>query len=199
MITAAALLVIAGILGGGYAARHFYISHNGITLKAKQDMKPLLTSCYQQNDPLWGSERIGRTSTTIGSQGCLISCAAASITNLGYQITPKELNHKLTAKDGYDGANLIWYKIHEAIPEMDYKYSRIFTASTIDRDLKNGYCPLVNVKFRNGGITHWVMIVGAENGEYLVCDPLNPDAEPFPLSEHGKVYSYRVIVPAEEQ
>jgi len=41
-------------------------------------------------------------------------------------VTPKELNNMLTENNGYQGADLIWYKINEVLPEVDYRYSRIF-------------------------------------------------------------------------
>ena len=82
----------------------------------------------------------------------------------------------------------------EAVPQADYKYSRIFSSSTIEKDLKAGLLPIVNVKFHGGGVTHWVLIIGANDEDFLVCDPLNSNMEPIPLSVHGKVYAYRAIV-----
>ena len=78
-------------------------------------------------------------------------------------------------------------------PEVDYTYSRIFSSRTIDRALESHLLPIVNVRYMGGGATHWVMVVGAENGDYLVLDPLHAGKDPIPLSTHGKVHAYRVL------
>jgi len=53
----------------------------------------------------------------------------------------------LTEKDGFLGVDLIWYKINEAIPEVDYRYSRIFNSKTIEKDLERGLLPIVNARY----------------------------------------------------
>ena len=108
-------------------------------------------------------------------------------------MTPAELNIKLSDVGGFQGANLIWYKIHETVPEVNYTYSRIFSAKTIENDLARGRLPIVNVKYRGGGVSHWVIIIGAEDNDFMIYDQLDRDKEPMPLSEHGNVYSYRVL------
>ena len=96
--------------------------------------------------------------------------------------------------NGYAGADLIWYKINEAFPEVNYEYSRTFDSKTIEDHLKNNRLPIVNVKIHETGYTHWVVILGSKDGDFLIFDPLNKDKEPIPLSTHGKVYAYRVLV-----
>jgi len=43
------------------------------------------------------------------------------------------------------------------------------------------------------GVTHWLLIIGAAEEDFLAYDPLNPNLEPIKLSRHGNVYSYRVL------
>ena len=99
----------------------------------------------------------------------------------------------LTENNGYQGADLIWYKINEILPEVDYRYSRIFDSKTIEKDLEKGLLPIVNVKYYKTGVTHWVMIVGTKDGEFIICDPMDDDHSTRLLSEHGKVFAYCVI------
>jgi hypothetical protein len=193
LIIVVLVLIAAASPFGYYALRVKYISTFGITLTPSRDFEIHEVTYYLQNDSEWSQDKIGQTSQTLGGAGCLISCVASSITDLGVEITPAELNKKISGIGGFSGANLIWYKIHEAIPEVNYTYKRIFSAKTIEDDLAQGRLPIVNVRYF-GGATHWVLIIGAENGEFMIYDPLNRDKTPIPLSTHGKVYSYRVLV-----
>ena len=76
---------------------------------------------------------------------------------------------------------------------MTYSYERIFTEKNIEADLKQGLLPIVSVKYLGNGGSHWVMIIGAKDGDFLIYDPLNDNKTPIPLSTHGKVFSYRVL------
>ena len=148
---------------------------------------------YLQDDPLWSEDKIGGTDKKMSSHGCLISCVAASISHLGITTDPKEVNERLIANEGYDGADLIWYKIKEAFPGIDYRYKNSFTEDDINHDLKNGFLPIVKVKYKGRFVYHWVLIIGAQEGEYFVYDPLEKSKKPILLSTHGKTYSYRVL------
>jgi len=51
---------------------------------------------YDQKDARWASDPLGRTSDTMGGQGCLVTAASMALTNLGFQTNPKDLNQRLT-------------------------------------------------------------------------------------------------------
>jgi len=53
------------------------------------------------------------------------------------------------------------------------------------------------IKYLGDGVTHWVLIVGAEKGDFLIYDPANGDKSYLPLSYHGPVYAYRVLTRAD--
>jgi hypothetical protein len=166
----------------------------GIQLKPSKDFPLRQITYYLQNDPIWRKDTIGNTNITLGGEGCLISCVSAAATELlDNPVTPQELNNMLTQIDGYEGASLIWYKIHQAIPTLDYSTARVFSSKTIEADLGNGLMPIVRVKMYGIGATHWVLIIGAQDGQFMILDPLKQDRQPIPLSTHGNVYAYRVI------
>ena len=194
--------ILAGILvfsvvifgaAGFYAGRHYYTKTFGIKIKPSKDFPITEITYFLQNDPAWGDDIIGKSNSRMSNTGCLISCVASSLNELDVQITPGELNAKLTEIGGYEYDILLWYKLNEVFTTIDYKYNRFFSSDTIDQLLEDKLLPIVNVKYLNGNATHWVMIVGAENGEYMVFDPLNAEMDPIPLSIHGKVYAYRVL------
>jgi len=187
-------LIVTGTILVIYVFRVTYIKANGIQLKPSRDFDVKSIQYYLQNDSEWSGDNIGKSSRQMGGAGCLVTCVASAITDLGVHVTPKDVNLRLTEIDGFQGAELVWYKINEAFSEIDYKYTRVFSSKIIEDDLKAGLLPIVNVNIRGSGATHWLLIIGAKNGEFLAFDPLNSSKEPIALSTHGNVYSYRVLV-----
>lgn len=188
------LFLIVISFGAYYFINSRSIKSNGIPLTPSEDYPVQEIEYYLQNDPKWSDDMIGNSNYKISDAGCLITCLASAITDLGIDVTPKDVNNALTGVGGYEDADLIWNKINEAFPEINYKYKRVFNSKTIEEDLKDNILPIVNVKFNGTGITHWVIILGAENGDFLVSDPFNKGKKPIPLSTHGKVYAYRVLI-----
>jgi len=184
-------LISAGICA--YGAGHYYIKNYGLSLKPAKDFKARPVAYYLQADPQWGRDRIGQTQSTMAGEGCLISCVASAAEAMGFRTTPKELNQKLAEAKAYAGDRLVWNKIGTAVPGLGYSYKRLFTSSTIEKDLADGKLPIVNVRFLGDGVTHWVLITGAKDGDFLIYDPANRQKEFLPLSIHGKVYAYRVL------
>jgi len=178
-----------------FAFPAYYIKMFGVKLQPSQDFAVRNVPYYLQNDPDWSGDKIGDSNHGFGGSGCLICCAAATMTDLDVPVTPPELNAALTNAGGFDGADLIWYKINEVYAEIDYSYARVFGSADIENLLREGFLPIVNVKYRGIGRTHWVVIIGAADGEFIIYDSLQTNCEPIKLSVHGRVYAYRVLVP----
>lgn len=194
------VLLIAALVLGTYVARVMYIRTVGINLVPIKDYEIVSLPYYQQNDPRWSSEKIGSSSSSMGGEGCLVSSVANAMSYMGQDVNPQAVNESLSEIDGFDGPNLIWYKINQSYPEIDYKYSRTFSNKTIEDHLKNGRLPIVKVRYKGLGIYHWVVIVGAKDGEYLIADPLSKVTEPAQLSTHGgRIYAYRVLVESDNK
>jgi hypothetical protein len=187
------ILIMIVLIGSYYIVRSRYIKKIDIYLRPPYDFPIIETKHYMQNDPLWAFENIGNTKYTMGGSGCLVTCVSVSLNYLGVEINPQELNKKLTDVNGYINGELVWYKINDLVSSVNYSFGRIFSSKTIENDLRNNRLPIVNVRFNGNGITHWVIIVGAKNGDYLIFDPLNKDETPLPLKKHGKVFAYRVL------
>ena len=192
-----AILLLAALCLGGYLLAYRNIQNNGITLSASRDIAPPAVEVYLQNDPTWAGDTIGNSTTTLGSAGCLISCAAMAISQFGSRVTPAQVNQAMTAVDGFDYDEFLWYRVKEAFPGLDYRYQRVFDSGTIERDLEDGLLPIVKVRYHGNGAQHWLLVVGAAGGEFLVIDPLDTGRQPVPLNgTHGRVYAYRVLVKA---
>lgn len=188
-----AAVVVAGLAVILYGGGHYHIKNSGITLSPSRDYPAREVAYYLQFDPAWAQDLIGESLSSMAGAGCLISAVASSADALGFSVNPKELNRKLTEAGAYAGDRLIWNRLGQVVPGLDYSYRRLFYSGTIESDLKRGRLPIVNVKFFGDGVTHWVLIVGAKDGEFLIYDPANSGQEYLPLSRHGKVYAYRVL------
>ena len=192
------LLLVAALLTGSlFVTNRRYMRRFGTLVKPPADYPLVEVNYYLQRDSRWANDHLGDSKYKMGGYGCLIMCVAASLNHLGIATDPKELNRQLTAVDGYVNGDLLWAKIHEAYPAADYRSSHFITGSYIEKDLNSGLLPLINVKYHHTGITHWVLIVGAQDGEFLIYDPANSKLTYLPLSVHGRIYAYRVIIPAE--
>lgn len=196
---AAGLFVVVILLGVVVGIRYYSylkIKASGVALVPTADYELVQVPYYLQNDPEWKDHKIGSSSTTMGASGCLISCLASAMDNMGIEVTPGQLNQTLSDGEAFQGADLLWYKIKEAYPQIDYEYSRGFSEETIESLLTRGLLPVVKVRMNGYGAVHWVLIVGASDGKFMVMDPLNKDKTPVPLSEHGgRAYAFRVLVP----
>lgn len=192
------LFVLVLIVGAGVGIKYYsYIKlkTTGVMLKPTTDYDLADVPFYLQNDAQWAKDKIGTSSYSMAASGCLISCLASAMSELDTEVTPGELNEALTKAEAFQGGDLIWYKIKEAYPQIDYQYSKVFSEKTIENELKNKRQPVVKVHMNGSGATHWVLILGAKDGEFMIMDPLNQDQKPIPLSKHGNVYAYRVLIP----
>ena len=196
------LLIIIPIitLTWAYYAWTKYINKFWIKLKPSKTITAKEVNFYRQQDLEWGEEKMWNTQLTLGWYGCLLSVIATSLCDLGYETNPKDLNNIFSKNDIYnDNWEIIWYKITSVVPNVDYEYKRLFFSKTIEDDLENGRLPMIKVKYHKRGVFHWVLIVWAEEDDFLIVDPMNSEPELMKLWEHGKVYAYRVLVRKESK
>lgn len=159
-------------------------------LRLPDDGKTLL-----QKDKRWAADQLGTSTGTLGSHGCLVSSVAMACSDLGVELTPRELNARLKKADGFLPQGwVVW----NAIPRVtDQKlaadYHPVASHKVMDAALEHGAYPVVKY-FLLGGVQHWGVIVGKDGLEYLARDPLRDDKEPVKLSElTAKIYAVRVI------
>jgi LysM repeat protein len=132
---------------------------------------------YNQLDPAWKSQDLGRGSNTIGSAGCAISACAMAVSKLsGKTITPEEMDRYLDKNGGYVGDNVAWGKTAEAAnsnPPITASRHRDYSVSSIDKQLAAGRPVVIGVDYKNGkGTDHWMTVTGKNaDGTYNVNDP----------------------------
>ena len=137
---------------------------------------------FIQKDKRWGSQRLGKTSDTIASDGCLLTASAMALTNLGFQLNPSKLNNALTRYDGFTSQGwLIWDGIRR-ITGGKAKATVYNTVSKqiIDKCIMSGSYPLVQFDNLPNGRSHWAMVLGRNKNIYYMRDPLKNT--PYPLN-----------------
>jgi hypothetical protein len=196
IITILAIVLTAGffVLKYGYAL--LQIKSAGVALKPTKAIELRAVVYYLQNDPAWSSDKLGNTSSSMGGAGCLVTSISTAMDYYGVKYSPQEVNRLFSEKGVFnDSGQVIWKDIKNAVPEIDYKYDRVFDTRTIETLLDEGLLPIIEVKYRGAGASHWVVVIGSDGADFLVMDPLNQSKTPVKLSEHGgRAYAYRVLV-----
>jgi hypothetical protein len=155
---------------------------------------------YSQRDPRWATQRLGTVNgTTIGGQGCLITCIA--MMDAGFDPAapwnPAQADDAFTSQAGYANGNLvIWNAINRILPNS--KASAVAYCATspapvadICAHLDQGGLAILRVGF--GGdprVMHWVLAVGYTGGiggqlDIIFHDPWTGGRSQFQFSNYG--------------
>ena len=73
-----------------------------------------------QQDAQWKNDRLGfgEAGDTIGKFGCALTSVAMLLSGHGYEETPKTLNQKMQAKQGFINSLIRWGVVCEIHPEV---------------------------------------------------------------------------------
>ena len=124
-----------------------------------------------QKDPRWKAVKLGYSTLTLGSDGCLVTCFA-----MAFGLTPAEFNTRMQAVGGFTGAKVYWQMVKVAYPDSEYlKYIECYykpaPLNEIDKLLDQRVPVMVHVT-RNGYM-HWVLIIGKNGDDYIINDPID--------------------------
>ena len=130
---------------------------------------------YNQRDIRWAAHPLG-TKSTIGANGCLMTCASMVCNHFGHASNPLQLNRWLTSHDGYlDGNLFLWAAIERLYPDMKFDgfvYSP--TTAQIKAAIQAGTLPIMFVDFNDDTQLiemHWVLGVGVMGDDVIIADP----------------------------
>ena len=188
-----AVFIAAGlILASLPFVRGLAIKTFGQEVTPRSALEPRPVQIFLQNDPAWAAEELGVSGCRMASSGCLVSCVAMAMCDLGMETDPGALNRALREAGAYtEEGDLIWSALAEL--GVTHEYSRDFGAQYITDLLAEGLLPIVRVKYRGTGADHWVLVVGSTEQDFLIADPLNVSGEPIPLQTHGRLYACRAL------
>jgi hypothetical protein len=133
-----------------------------------------------QQDPKWKQDILGfgDPEDTIGYVGCALTSVAMLLSGHGYAETPKTLNQKLKSVQGFVSAAIRWNSISQVYPSVTVKSNISCTTSPaplelIDTAIAAGQPAIVQVDSSpaSGIQTHWVVVYGKKDDDYLMLDP----------------------------
>ena len=130
---------------------------------------------YNQRDIRWAAHPLG-TRSTIGANGCLMTCASMVCNHFGHASNPLALNNWLTANDGYlDGNLFLWAAIERLYPDMKFNgFVYNPTTAQIKAAILAGTLPIMFVDFDDSTPLiemHWVLGIGVTGNDVIIADP----------------------------
>lgn len=148
---------------------------------------------YRQDDESWKDIHLGDSKYTMESSGCITTCIATAVSETDRALTPAELVNLLSEKGVFDSAGNMQWGVLDEIPGFEVTVYSDLSADYIDECLSAGHYPIVKVHRKSlFSYHHFVLIVGAEDGEYICMDPLKDGYTK--LSDYGnRIYSIRCV------
>ena len=139
---------------------------------------------WRQKDPKWANIRVGNSTGTLGSIGCLITSISILIEKSGCNTTIKPFNpgtflEELNKHDGFDShGNLRYASVSKAVPSFKYVGNKNLRGkskeeklSLIKQYLDSGYYLTAEVKGATKGSQHWVAITKVDGNNVIMVDP----------------------------
>ena len=139
---------------------------------------------WRQTDPQWSSIRVGNSSGTLGSIGCLITSISILIEKSGCNTMIKPFNpgtflEALNRNNGFDSnGNLQYAAVTKAVPAFKYVgnvnlrgKSKEEKLSLIKQYKDSGYYITAEVKGATPGHQHWVAVTNIDGNNVIMVDP----------------------------
>lgn len=139
---------------------------------------------WRQRDPLWANVKMGNSTGTIGSIGCLVTSVSILIEKSGCNDTlipfnPGTFVEALNKNGGFDSyGNLQYAAITKVVPKFKFvgkvdlrgksKEEKLFL---IKQYLNAGYYITAEVKGATPGNQHWVAVLDVVGNNVMMVDP----------------------------
>jgi len=153
---------------------------------------------FRQDDPRWGADKLGTTNDSLSQYGCTLTSVAIAASNLlKTEISPGEMNTRLTNAKGYtDSGWLIWRRVGTVTNgKLRAAMSTAPSHAAITGCMQEGGYPIIKID-RDQRINHWVVIVGKSEDDYYIRDPRvgNAHDAAIPLSSRSRhIYAVRCV------
>jgi GH25 family lysozyme M1 (1,4-beta-N-acetylmuramidase) len=132
---------------------------------------------YWQRDPRWKDIMLG-TKSTIGENGCAMTCVAIALGKLGVHVNPVSLNDWLTNNEGYyqNGNLILWDAVERMNPTIKWDGMTYAPSDDLIRQrIRAGKLPIIVVDSNEATPQedmHWVVGIGVDRGNNIIIfDP----------------------------
>jgi hypothetical protein len=136
------------------------------------------TQNLYQNDDKWKNTKLGNSSETIGSWGCLLTSVTMMLNGIGYSETPETVNDKMRAAGGFQGAFFIPSVLPYVWPNCVYRDMQPCDSvpapiAQIDAAVAAGKPVILQVDWnKQAGVqTHFVLVKEKKGNDYVLYDP----------------------------
>jgi hypothetical protein len=136
------------------------------------------TQNLYQNDEKWKNTKLGNSSETIGSWGCLLTSATMMLNGIGYSETPETVNEKMKRAGGFNGALFIPGALPYIWPNCAYRDMQRCEAypapiGQIDAAVAAGKPVILQVDWNKQADiqTHFVLVKEKKGNDYVLYDP----------------------------
>ena len=133
-----------------------------------------------QQDPQWKNDLLGfgDPGDTLGMYGCALTSVAMLLSGHGYNETPKTLNEKMKAANGFVSSGIRWDVVSKVHPQVTLR-EQVSCETTdapiakINAALDAGQPVVVRVDSSPapGLQWHYVMVYARQGNDYLMLDP----------------------------
>ncbi len=133
-----------------------------------------------QQDPQWKNDLLGfgDPGDTLGMYGCALTSVAMLLGGHGYSETPKTLNEKMKAANGFVSSGIRWDVVSKVHPQITLR-EQVSCENTdaplakINAALDAGQPVVVRVDSSPapGLQWHYVMVYARQGNDYLMLDP----------------------------
>lgn len=161
---------------------------------------------WKQGDPTWGSIRLGSSSHTIRSAGCLVTSISMLIAKSGVptvlmgDFNPGTFVQFLNKNGGFIGANFVWASTSKVAPSFKHMgsvplsgQSRAQKLSKIKEKVDEGAYVVVEVKGPTG--QHWVAVDSVSGNDVIMMDPASKETimwNRYPWGNTSQFHYYKV-------
>ena len=134
---------------------------------------------FSQGDSIWASDTYDSSAFTIQAKGCALSCLAMALQYEGFLTDPGALNTLMDKDSDFVGTSVNWdAATRDASGDtLEFHGYRTTDFQYLSQVLADGYPVIVGVNLNPDGVpSHYVLVTGYQNGQYLVTDPGHADA-----------------------
>ena len=127
---------------------------------------------FAQGDPAWATNIYANTGRTIQQQGSALACLAMALNFQAVATDPRLLNTVLRKDSDFVGSDINWGPATRdaSSSTLEFHAHRATDIQYLSQILSMGYPVIVRVSNSQGG-DHYVLVIGEQNGQFLINDP----------------------------